>query len=256
MSTPDAIRNVVVLGHKGAGKTSIVEASLFVAKVTPKLGKPGDRASGLDDSPEERAHQTTLEARPVSLRWNGAKINLVDTPGEASFVTEARLAAVACDAAVVCVSARDGVQTGTERAFAWVRELGLPCLVVLTKMDDERAQPDPVVAQIKEHLVAPIALMEVPAGVGPKFQGVIAVRTGKAWVGKPEAPSSIAPAPIPPESKPRVEAARAHLVDDVAGTDDALTEKYLSAGDLSQDELDAGARHAVGLGKLIPVYEA
>src|SRR5215472_3668554 len=112
MSTPDEIRNVVVLGHKGAGKTSLVEAALCVAKVTPKLGKAGDRASGLDDSPEERTHATTLEARPVSLRWSGKKINLVDTPGEASFVTEARLSAVACDAALVCISARDGVQTG------------------------------------------------------------------------------------------------------------------------------------------------
>jgi elongation factor G len=256
MTTPDEIRNVVVLGHKGTGKTSMVEAALFVAKVTPKLGKAGDRASGLDDSPEERAHATTLEARPVTLRWGGKKINLIDTPGEASFMTDTRLAAIACDAALVCVSARDGVQTGTERALAWVRELKLPCLVVLTKMDDEHAQPEEVVAQIKQHLRAPIALMEVPEGVGPKFRGVIAVRTGKAWVGKPEAPSSIAPAPIPPESKSRVDAARAHLVDDVAGTDDMLTEKYLSEGDLTQEELDAGARRAVADGKLIPVLEA
>jgi elongation factor G len=256
MSTPDEIRNVVVVGHKGTGKTTLVEAALFIAKVTPKQGKAGDRTSGLDDSPEERAHATTLEARPVALRWSGKKINLVDTPGEASFATDARLAAVACDAAIVCVSARDGVQTGTERALALVRELDLPCLVVLTKMDDEHARPDEVVAQIKQHLRAPIALMEVPEGVGPKFQGVIAVRNGKAWVGKPEAPSSIAPAPIPPESKSRFDEARAHLIDDVAGTDDALTEKYLSEGDLSQEELDAGAHRAITDGKLIPVYEA
>src|SRR5215472_13400778 len=123
MSTPDEIRNVVVLGHKGAGKTSLVEAALCVAKVTPKLGKAGDRASGLDDSPEERAHLTTLEARPVTLRWSGKKVNLVDTPGEASFVAETRLAMAASDAAIVCVSARDGVQTGTERALTWVREM-------------------------------------------------------------------------------------------------------------------------------------
>jgi elongation factor G len=256
MSTPDEIRNVVVLGHKGTGKTSLVEAALFVAKVTPKLGKSGDRTSGLDDSPEERAHATTLEARPVSLRWSGKKVNLVDTPGEASFIADARLAAIACDAAIVCVSARDGVQTGTERSLALVRELNLPCLIVLTKMDDEHARPDEVLAQIKEHLRAPMAMMELAEGVGAKFQGVIAVRTGKAWVGRPEAPASIAPAPIPPESKSRFEAARAHLVDDVAGTDDALTEKYLSEGDLSQEELDAGARHAIAMGKLIPIYDA
>jgi elongation factor G len=256
MTTPEEIRNVAVLGHKGSGKTSLVEAALFVAKVTPKLGKAGDRASGLDDSPEERAHVTTLEARPVSLKWNNTKINLVDTPGEASFVAEARLALSACDAAIVCVSARDGVQTGTERALAWVRERNVPCIVVLTKMDDEHARPDEVVAELKQHLKTPLAVMEVPDGVGPSFHGVIAIRTGKAWINKPEAPNSTASIPVPAESKPRVDEARAHLVDDVAGTDDTLTEKYLNDGDLSQQELDDGARKAVEACKMIPVYEA
>jgi elongation factor G len=256
MSTPDDIRNVVVLGHKGVGKTSLIEAALYIAKATPKLGKERDRASGLDDSPEERAHITTLEARPVSLKWSGKKINFVDTPGEASFVAEAHLALAACDAAIVCVSARDGVQTGTERALQWVRERRIPSLVVLTKMDDEHAKPDDVVAAIKQHLKAPVAMMEIPDGVGADFHGVIAVRTGKAWIGKAEAPNSTASIPVPAESKPRVEEARSHLVDDVAGTDDALTEKYLSEGDLSQEDLDSGARHAVEECKLIPVYEA
>jgi elongation factor G len=256
MSTPDDIRNVAILGHKGAGKTSLVEAALFVAKATPKLGKAGDRASGLDDSPEERAHVTTLETRPVSLRWNGKKVNLVDTPGEASFVSEALLGLSACDAAIVCVSARDGVQTGTERALHWVRERKVPCVVVVTKMDDEHAKPDEVIADVKAHLKTPIAVMEVPDGVGSSFHGVIAIRTGKAWIGKPEAPNSTASIPVPPESQPRVAEARSHLVDDVAGTDDTLTEKYLNEGDLSQEELDSGARHAVADCKLIPVYEA
>jgi elongation factor G len=254
MTTPGEVRNVAVLGHKGSGKTSLVEALLYIAKATPKLGRAGERGSGLDDSPEERAHMTTLEARPVSMRWNGAKLNVIDTPGEASFMTDARLALSVCDAAVVCVSARDGVQTGTERALGWVREHHVPCLVVLTKMDDEHARPDEVVAEIKQHLKAAVALMEVPEGVGPSFHGVIAVRTGRAWE-KPEAPNSAAE-PIPQESRPRVAEARAHLVDDVAGTDDALTEKYLNDGDLSQRELDEGASHAVRDCKLIPVYEA
>jgi elongation factor G len=248
------VRNVAVLGHKGSGKTALIEAALFLAKASPGLGRPGERAAGLDDSSEERAHRTTLEVRAALLQWNGAKVNLLDTPGEASFACDAKLALAACDGAVVCVSARDGVQTGTERALAWVRERHVPCLVMLTKMDDEHARPDEVVAEIKKHVEAPLTLMEVPEGVGRSFHGVIAVRTGKAWE-KPEAPASVAPVPIPPESRPRVEAARAHLVDDVAGTDDALTEKYLNEGDLSQRELDEGARHAVLGRKLIPIYE-
>jgi len=207
----EEIRNVAVLGHKGSGKTSLVEAALYIARVTPRLGKPGDRASGLDDSPEERGHATTLESRPVTLRWNGAKINLVDTPGEASFMADARLALGACDAAIVCVSARDGLQTGTERVLTWVRELRLPCLILLTKMDDPHARPDEVVANIKHHLKTPITVMEVPDGVGTTFHGVVAVRTGKAWVDKPEAPNATAGEPIPAPLRPKVAEARAHL---------------------------------------------
>jgi elongation factor G len=254
MTTLGEVRNVAVLGHKGAGKTALIEAALFLAKASPGLGRTGERAAGLDDSSEERAHLTTLEVRPAALQWNGSKVNLLDTPGEASFACDAKLALATCDAAVVCVSARDGVQTGTERALSWVREHHVPCLVMLTKMDDEHARPDEVVAEIKKHVESPLALMEVPEGVGRTFHGVIAVRTGKAWE-KPEAPSSVAPVAIPPESRPRVEEARAHLVDDVAGTDDALTEKYLTDGDLSQRELDEGTRHAVCDRKLIPIYE-
>ncbi len=91
----------------------------------------------------------------MTLKWNGKKIHLVDTPGEASFVADARLALSACDAAIVCVSARDGVQTGTERALAWVREHKVPCLSSLTKMDDEHARPDEVSQDVKEHLKTP-----------------------------------------------------------------------------------------------------
>ncbi len=254
MTSPGEVRNVAVLGHKGSGKTSLVEAFLYLTKATPKLGRTGERASGLDDTSEERAHATTLEARPVSCRWGSAKLCIVDTPGEASFMADAKLALTVCDAALLCVSARDGVQTGTERALAWVREHHVPCIIVLTKMDDEHARPDEVVADIKRHLKTTIALMEVPEGVGPSFHGVISIRTGKAWE-KPEAPNSAAEA-IPPESKRRVDEARAHLVDDVAATDDALTEKYLSEGDLSQHDLDEGTSHAVRDCKLIPIYEA
>jgi elongation factor G len=257
MTTPGEVRNVAVLGHKGSGKTSLVEALLYLSKATPKLGRAGDRVSGLDDSPEERTHLTTLEARPVTLRWGGAKLNVIDTPGDASFLADARLALTVSDAAVVCISARDGVQPGTERALGWVREHHVPCLVVLTKMDDEHARPDEVVAELKEHLQSAknvVALMEVPEGVGTSFHGVVAVRTGKAWE-HPESPSAPTE-PIPRESRPRVAEARAHLIDDVAGTDDELTEKYLTEGDLSQRDLDEGTRHAVRDCKLVPVYEA
>lgn len=255
MRLVEDIRNVAIVGHKGVGKTSLVEAMLYLAKATPRLGRAGDRASGLDDTPEEKAHAATLETRAASLRWQNKKINVLDTPGEASFAADARLALAAADAAIVCVSARDGVETGTERALRWVREAHLPCVVVLTKMDDDAARPDEVVDEVRAHFKTPVAVMELPHGAGHGFRGVIAVRTGEAWVGAPESPARHDAVPVPPESKPRFEAAHAHLVDDVAATDDTLTEHYLNDGDLTQAELDAGARAAVRASKLVPLYE-
>lgn len=255
-TAPADIRNVALIGHKGSGKTSLAEAMLFVAKATAKLGKVDDKTSVLDESVEEKEHACSLEASVSYLNWNGKKINVVDTPGEGSFLAETRLALGAVDAVVLVVSGKDGVQPITERVFSWTRELGLPCLVCVTKVDAENAKPDEVLAEVKTRLKVPVAAMEIHSGEGLQYQGVIALRTKKAWLGKPEAPNTVAPGVIPTALQKEVESARGKLVDDVAGTSDDLTEKYLTEGDLSQEELDQGLRAAVQGGTLVPVFFA
>jgi elongation factor G len=255
MLSSEDVRTVAVVGHKGAGKTSLIEAAMFVGGAAPKKTKNGDHAGGLDDTPEEKAIGATLEARCVSLKWGKTKINLIDTPGDAGFVADTRVALAAADSAIVVVSAKDGVGSGTERVFRWIREAQLPCAVVITKVDDPNARVDSVLEEVKGTLRAPIAMMEVPSGAGPEFRGVVAVGSGKAWIGDAECPTT-KPVPVPAESERSVSDTRAHLVDDVAATDDTLTEHYLERGDLTQDELDDGARHAVSDCKLVPVYEA
>src|SRR5512133_3840497 len=105
--TPDDIRNIVVLGHRGSGKTELVEAMLYLSKAIPKLGHGGAWAGGFDATPEEAAHIATLESRVVSFKWHGKKINVFDTPGEAAFVVQTRLAMAAAVAAILLVSAKD-----------------------------------------------------------------------------------------------------------------------------------------------------
>ena len=240
------IRNIALIGHKGSGKTSLAEAMLYLAKATPKLGRVDDRSSVLDEAAEEKEHGATLEASVAHLMWNGKKVNLVDTPGEGSFLAETRLALGAVDAVLLVISAKDGVQPITERVFAWARELALPTMIVISKVDVENATPDDVVAEIKARLKVPLAVMEIPVGEGAAYQGVIAVRNRKAWIGKPETPLSIAAGPVPDAHTRALEAARGKLVDDIAGTNDALTESYLTEGDLTQAELDLGLREATG----------
>jgi elongation factor G len=255
-TAPSDIRNVALIGHKGSGKTSLAEAMLYVAKATPKLGKVDDKSSILDDSVEEKEHACSLEASVAYVHWAGKKVNIVDTPGEGSFLAETRLALAAVDAAVLVVSGKDGVQPITERVYGWARAQGLPVIVVVTKVDAENTRPDEVVGEIKQRLKASVAVLEHRVGEGPSFDGVIALRTKKAWVGKPEAPNAATPGAVPGGLAGAADNGRAKLVDDVAGTDDALTEKYLTEGDLTQDELDRGLRDAVRAGKLVPIYFA
>jgi len=255
-TAPSDIRNVALIGHKGSGKTSLAEAMLFVAKATPKLGKVDDKSSLLDDTAEEKDHACSLEASVSSLLWSGKKVNVVDTPGEGSFLAETRLALGAVDAAVLVVSGKDGVQPITERVFGWARAQGIPLLVVVTKVDAENAIPDEVVAEIKARLKAPLAVVEHHVGEGHDYRGVVALRTKKAWLDKPEAPNAITPSEVTGDLAGALENGRGKLVDDVAGTTDELTEKYLTEGDLTQDELDQGLRDAVRDGKVVPVYFA
>jgi elongation factor G len=251
MTAPADFRNVALIGHKGSGKTSLAEAMLFVAKATPKLGKVDDKTSVLDESTEEKEHACSLEASVAYLAWNGKKVNVVDTPGEGSFLSETQLALGAVDAAVLVVSGKDGVQPITERVFSWARAMKLPCLVVVTKVDAENAKPEDVVSEIRTRLKAPVAVMELLVGEGLDYKGVIALRTKKAWIGKPEGPAAVASGAIPDASVKDFENARGKLVDDVAGTSDDLTEKYLTEGDLTQEELDRGLRDAVSVAALL-----
>lgn len=255
-TAPADLRNVAVIGHKGSGKTSLVEAMLYLAKATSKLGKVDDKSSVLDDSLEEKEHACSLEASVAHLFWNGAKVNVIDTPGEGSFLAETRLALAAVDAAVLVVSARDGVQPITERVWGWARAQGLPTLVVVTKVDAENAKADDVVDELKRRLKVPVAVMAVTSGEGPSFQGVAALRKQKAWIGKPETPATASGTATPAEIAKDVETARAKLVDDIAGTTDELTEKYLNEGDLTREELDQGLCAAMRAGTVFPLYFA
>lgn len=247
------IRNVAVVGHKGAGKTALIEAMLYLSKVLPRRGRAGEYGAGLDDTPEERTHQATLESRLVTLPWGGAKINIIDTPGEGSLFGDTRMALMAADAAILVISAKSGVETGTERLYRWIHDATLPCIVVLTKIDDDNSQIQEVLNQLRD-LKVPATLMEVCAGTGGAFHGVAEVVTERAWIAVPETPANVAPAEVPAELKEAVHASHAKLVEEVAGTDDELTEHYLTDGDLSPAELDLGAQKAVASEKLIPVY--
>lgn len=248
------IRSIAVVGHKGAGKTALIEAMAYLAKAVPRLGKPGDRGLGLDDTPEERAHGSTFETRLVSFSWGGVRLHLLDTPGETSFTAETQLAFAAADAVLLVVSARAGVESGTQRLARLTLEQKKPCLVAITRCDDEQARVEEVVQELMR-LKEPIAMVEVPhhRAKGTALDGVVSVTSMKAWVGHREAPDQTAPDPIPEDVADAVRRTHDKLVDDVAGIDDTLADEYLTEGDLPEDHLREGERRGIAQGKLVPV---
>ena len=160
------------------------------------------------------------------------------------------------DAALLVISARDGVQSGTERAYKWIRETALPCVAVLTHVEDEGVRIDEVVKQASLRLAAHVDPVEVAVGSGAQFHGVVSVERGRAWTHTPEGPSEASSSDVPTEALASLAAARAHLVDDVAGTDDTLADKYLADGDLSAADLESGLRVDVAKGSIVPLFLA
>lgn len=235
--TTGKIRNVVLLSHSGAGKTSLAEAMLFASKAIGRLGKVEDGNTASDFDPEEHKRQTSLQLTVLPAVWKGTKINLIDTPGYADFIGETVSALRAADAALVVVSAPAGVEVGTEMLWKRVRELGLPAIVFISKMDKENADYDSAVSQVRSALGSQCAAINLPIGSESSFSGVASVLGGE----------------VPSELKAAADQAHEHLAEAVADTDDDLTLKYLDDGDLTPEEIADGLHSGVRTGAVVPV---
>ncbi len=247
------IRNVVLVAHGGAGKTSLAEAILFDGKAVTRLGVAGTDSSNLDYEPEEIKRQGTIQTSVAYVEWQKKKINFIDTPGDQNFLVDTRVAMqVAADAAVVVVSCVDGVQVVTEKVWQFAEELALPRVVFVNKMDRERADFDTVLADIKKSLSEKASPLQLPIGNEAGFEGVVDLLTVKAWRFSEDGREAKA-ADVPANLKDAVAKAREKLVEDIASTDDALLEKYLGTGELSEEEIATGLRRAIVSKNLVPV---
>jgi len=253
---PQNIRNVVIVGHKGSGKTNLAEAMLYVGGATQAIGSVAAKTSILDDEPEEQSRLGTLQTSVAHVVWRNTKINIIDTPGEGGLFGDTRMAMAAADAVILVVSAKDGVQPMTERVSSWAVEMGLPRFVVFTKCDVEHVQVASSIEATKKRLKMAIAPLQVPVGEGPAMKGVVDLRTGKVYADKADGPNTKPGTDVPGELKDVVSKARGQLVDEVAATDDALTEKYLEEGDLPAEDLEKGIRNAIAKGALVPHFYA
>jgi elongation factor G len=247
---PEQIRNVAVVGHGGTGKTSLVEAMLYLAKATDRLGKVDDGTATTDFDPEEQRRRHTINASLAPLEWKQTKINLIDAPGYPDFVGEVVGALRVVEGAVIVVDANAGVQVQTEVAWSQAERGGVSRLVVINRLDRENAGYDRTLESLRARFGTKVAPLHIPVGAEGSFSGVVDVVEMKAYTFKN---GEVSVGDVPADLAASVRAARETLVEAAAETDDALVEKYLEAGELTQEELARGLHEGVRNGTLVPV---
>jgi elongation factor G len=247
------IRNVVLVGHGGSGKTSLAEAILFDAKAVTRLGIAGTETSTFDYEPEEIKRQGTIQTSIGHVEWQKRKINLIDTPGDQNFLVDTRVAMqVAGDAAIIVVSCPDGVQVVTEKVWQFADELKQPRAIFVNKMDRERADWGACLEDIRSTLSEKATPLQVPIGQEAGFEGIVDLLTLKSWrFGEDGREPEIGE--VPADLKDAVAGAREKLIEDIASSDDDLLEKYLGTGELSEDEIHKGLLKAILAGTLVPI---
>jgi elongation factor G len=246
------IRNIALVGHKGAGKTSLAEALIFNAKAVTRLGSVDAKTSTFDYEQEEMDRAMTIMTTVGSIEWKKRKINVLDTPGDGNFIYDTRLSMTAADTALVVISAPDGIGVQTERVWQRAKDLDIPRVIVINKMDRERADPDKTLASVKAVLSADAIPIQLPIGKEANFEGVVDILSGKAFFYQKDGSGTIKTGEVPANLKDALAKAKSALSEKIAESDEALVEKYLESG-LSDDELAAGFSKALKQGALFPV---
>ncbi len=242
------IRNLALLSHCGAGKTSVSEAILFTAGAITRLGKVDEGTTTSDYDPAEVKHKISLNLTLLPCQWNGAKVNLIDTPGYSDFVGEVRAAIRVSEGAIIVVCAASGVEVGSEQVWAYSEEANLPRLIFINKMDRENADFYRTVKELQSRFGPKCLPLQLPIGAQSDFQGVVDLLTMKSCVGFP-----VKEAEIPSSLQTQADSFREKVVEAVAELDDSLLEKYLGGEELSLKELSDGLRQAVVTGRVVPV---
>jgi len=249
---PGKIRNVVVVGHRGTGKTSLVEAMLFQGGATNRLGTvdAGSTVSDWDD--DEKKRQMSLQASLTTVEWQGRKINLIDTPGDAGFQGDALAALRVVEGAIFTISGVMGVEVGTQRLWKRADELGLARVIFVNMLDRERADFFQDLDAMREQLSERCVVVELPIGREHELTGVVDILHMCAYT-SPEGGREGEPQPIPEEMAGVVAEYREKLLDEVVQSDEGLMERYLEGEELSVEEVAHALKDAVTRGEVFPV---
>ncbi|HUS04030.1 MAG TPA: elongation factor G [Dehalococcoidia bacterium] len=246
---PDKIRNLVLLSHYGAGKTSLAELMLFTSGAIKRLGSVGNGTTTSDYDPSEIDHHMSINLSLLSHEWKGNKLNLIDAPGYADFTGEGKAALRVCEGAVIVVCAASGVEVGTEQVWNYTEEIKLPRLIFINKMDRDNADFFQTVEQIQKTLATRCLPVQLPIGAQEDLQGIVDLVTMKAY-------SDITSKEIdlPSSLLEQARSCREKLVENVVEVDDELIAKYLDGKDISNEEIGGAIKQATIEGKVVPIF--
>lgn len=248
------VRNVSVLGHSGAGKTSILEAMLYYTKASDRFGKTSEGSSLIDYDAEEVKRGISIYTSIVPIEWSDCKINFLDTPGYLDYVGERDAAIEVCDNALIVVSAKDKVQSGTMNAWDKVQKRKIPTIFFVNKLDEEHTTFDDAYANLRDTFGKAVIPFEVPIVENGEIVGSVNILRNKAWYYKTDKASKEVSYDVPEDMQDMVDEYKAQIAETVAMSDDELMERFFSGEEFSDAELTRGVRIGVRSGDIVPVF--
>ena len=249
--TTDRIRNVVLLGHGGCGKTSLVEAMAYLAGLTTRMGTVADKNTISDFDKEETKRQFSIHTSVVAIPWKDNKINVLDTPGYFDFVGEVEEAVSAADAAIIVISGKAGIETGTRRAWEICEKNHLPRMIFVTDMDIDNASYRQVVEDLQALYGKKIAPFHLPVREDGQFVGYVNViqQKAKRWIDE----GTVEKFEVPEYSQKNLNLCREALLEAVAETSEEFMDRYFNGDEFSEDEIRQALRVNVMDGSIVPV---
>ncbi|MBV9020587.1 MAG: elongation factor G [Ktedonobacteraceae bacterium] len=247
----EQIRNVALISHVGAGKTSLVDAALFDSGAVTRQGRVDEGSSVSDYDPDELKRRMSLNVKVLPVEWKNTKINLIDAPGYADFIGEVKAGLRVADAALVVVTAEKGVEVGTELTWQYADERALPRIVVVNKLDRENTSFEQALDSLRRQFGAKIVPLQIPIGEQANFKGVVDLVSQKGYTF--EGGNKVQEIAIPPELQEHISSFREQLIEGAVESDDEIMEKFLEGEELSEAEILSVIKKGTKSGQIVPV---
>jgi elongation factor G len=247
----ESLRNIALVAHSGAGKTSLAEAMLYDGGITKRLGRVEDGNTAMDFEPEELKRTSSISSGFHQVEWKKHTINIIDTPGDQNFFSDTLSCQQGADGALVVIDAIDGIKVQTEQAWEFAKNFQQPCMIFINKLDRERADFSRAFEEATEIFDPKPIILQLPIGAEDDFKGVVDLISGQAYIFNEEGKAQ--KSEIPADMQDAVESEKENLIENIAEADDDLVERYLEGEELTEEELRSALRKGTLARTFVPV---